>query len=367
MSTGTETFHKRNVRSAGENAQAGALASIARTLLEKPFVPHPLFKGGHGQTLAGYVWPRRYRLKEQSRDETRLFEVEPEVHILAHCRWQPEKAKAPTMLLLHGLEGSTESVYILGTAAKAHRAGFNVVRVNLRTCGNTEHLTPTIYHSGMTGDILQVIRELVELDRLTEIYLVGFSMSGNMALRLAGEEEKNLPPALKALCAISPSVDLVAAAHTIARRSNWIYQQSFMRSLRSRMRRKKRLFPELYDIRDLHRVRTIRQFDERFTARHGGYRDADDYYARTSSVGVIPFIKRPALIIHAQDDPFIPFEPLRGLSLTQNPYVILLAPESGGHVGFVAAEAKGEDRFWAENRIVEFCQLVRERLASDEL
>ena len=368
MSTGTETFHKTTVRGVGASEKAqGALASIKRVLLEKPFVPHPLFKGGHGQTLAGYVWPRRSRLREQVRDETRLFEVEPESRVLAHCRWQQEKSRHPTMLLLHGLEGSTESVYILGTADKAHRAGYNVVRVNLRTCGNTEHLTPTIYHSGMTGDILRVVRELVEKDNLTEIFLVGFSMSGNMALRLAGEEAGGLPFALKALCAVSPSVDLVSAAQTIALRSNWIYQQSFMRSLRSRMRRKKRLFPELYDIRGLHRVRTMRQFDERFTARYGGYRDADDYYARASSISVIPFIERPTLIIHAQDDPFIPFEPLRDPSLTENPYVILLAPESGGHVGFIAAESDGEDRFWAENRVVEFCQLVRERSASSAL
>ncbi len=362
MSTGIETFQKRTVPGVGATEKAqGLLASIARTLAEKPFVPHPLFTGGHAQTLAGYVWPRRSKLKEQARDETRLFEVEPDVHILAHCRWQQEKEKHPTMLLLHGLEGSAESVYILGTAAKAQRAGYNVVRLNLRTCGNTEHLSPTIYHSGMTGDILFVIRELVERDRLREIYLVGFSMSGNMALRLAGEENAELPSELQALCAVSPSVDLVAAAETIARRSNWIYQQSFMRSLRSRIRRKKRLFPELYDIEGLRRVRTMRQFDERFTARYGGYRDAEDYYVRTSSIGVIPNIDRPTLIIHAQDDPFIPFEPLRHRSVADNPYVILLAPESGGHVGFVAAEAEREDRFWAENRIVEFCQLLRER------
>lgn len=363
MSEGTETL-VQPVSTSGSAASAvdGMLAPIRRALEEKPFVPHPLFTSGHAQTLAAYAWPRRYRLKERTRDESRLFEVEPGVSVLAHYRWQKEKSEHPTMLLLHGLEGSTESIYILGTADKAFRAGFNVVRLNLRTCGKTEHLTPTIYHSGLTGDIRSVIRELIERDGFKEIYLVGFSMSGNMSLRLAGEEADSLPDELRGICAISPSVDLVAAASTIERRSNWIYQKSFMRSLHTRMRRKKKLFPELYDIQGLRRVRTIRDFDERFTARHAGYKNADDYYARTSSLPQLPSIRKPTLIIHAEDDPFIPFEPLRHASIEQNPYIILLAPESGGHVGFVAAEGNGEDRFWAENRIVEFCGLVHEGL-----
>ncbi len=359
MSTGTKSLSQTTAtRTLAPERVLDGIASIRRQLSEKPFVPHRLFVGGHKQTLAGYAWPRRQRLREHAHDESRLFEVEPNVRLLTHCRWQKERRAHPTMLLLHGLEGSTRSVYMLGTAAKAYQAGYNVVRVNLRTCGDTDHLTHTIYHSGMTGDIRSIIDELVGVDGLEEIYLVGFSMSGNMSLRLAGEEVGRLPPALRALCAISPSVDLGAAAMTIERPSNWIYAQSFMRSLRSRMRRKKRLFPELYDIRGLRRVRTIRDFDERFTARHGGYRDADDYYARTSSISVIPSIRRPTLIIHAKDDPFIPFAPLRHPSIKENPYIILLAPESGGHVGFVAAPTGTEDRFWAENRIVEFCQLV---------
>lgn len=364
MREGTETLAQA-VSTKGvvpDAAAAQLLAPVRRALSMTPFVPHPLFTGGHAQTLAAYAWPRRRRLREQARDNARLFEVEPGVRVLAHYRWQARKQEHPTMLLLHGLEGSTESIYILGTADKAFRAGFNVVRLNLRTCGKTEHLTPTIYHSGLTGDIRFVIRELIEVDGFKEIYLVGFSMSGNMSLRLAGEEAAELPEQLRGISAISPSVDLVAAADTIERRSNWLYQKSFMRSLHSRMRRKKKLFPELYDIQGLRRVRTIRDFDERFTARHGGYKSADDYYARTSSLPLLPLVQKPTLIIHAEDDPFIPFDPLRQASIEQNPYIIFLATKSGGHVGFIAADSAVEDRFWAENRIVEFCRLVHERL-----
>jgi predicted alpha/beta-fold hydrolase len=110
-------------------------------------------------------------------------------------------------------------------------------------------------------------------------------------------------------------------------------------------------------------VRTIRDFDERYTAVDGGYKDADDYYRRASALRLIPSIRVPSLIIHAQDDPFIPFQPLFDADVTSNPYVLLLAPPRGGHVGFVAADTNnGEDRFWAENRAVEFCRLVNERL-----
>jgi predicted alpha/beta-fold hydrolase len=362
MSEGTQSLAQLDVPRGGAQTTARELlAPIRRALMEKPFVPHPLFRNGHAQTLAAYAWPRRYRLKELARDHSRLFEVEPGVRLLAHYRWQERKSEHPTMLLLHGLEGSAESIYILGTADKAFRAGFNVVRVNQRTCGRTEHLTPTLYHSGMTGDILSVIRELVETEGFREIYLVGFSMSGNMALRLACQEEEELPVELRGVCAVSPSVDLVAAADAMALPSNWIYQRSFLRSLHKRMRRKKKLFPELYDIEGLRRIRTMRDFDERFTSRYGGYKDATDYYARTSSFPLLSNLSKPALIIHAENDPFVPFQPLRHPSVAENPYIILLAPQTGGHVGFVAADNQAEDRFWAENRIVEFCGLLHER------
>lgn len=347
-------------------AQAGSpayLSEIARVLERKPFRPHPLFTNGHAQTLAGYAWPRRLLLLRR-RDQERVFEVEPDVRLLAHCRWQPlEKHRRPTMLLVHGLEGSSASRYMIGTAEKAYNLGFNVIRLNLRNCGDTEHLTPTLYNSGLSGDIRAVIRELIEHDGLQTIFLVGFSMSGNIVLKLAGEDGERVACRVAGICAISPSVDLSACAEAIERRSNWVYQHSFMRSLRRRIRNKQKLYPELYDTSDLHLVRTIREFDERYTALDGGYKDADDYYRRASALPLIPNICVPSLIIHAQDDPFIPFQPLARGAVTDNPYVLLLAPERGGHVGFVAADAHAEDRFWAENRAVEFCDLIWRRVA----
>lgn len=335
------------------------LSQIASALRAKPFCPHPLFRNGHAQTLLGYAYPRRFGLRSFYGDEKRLFEVEPGIKLLAHCRWQTAAPqKHPTLLLVHGLEGSSSSIYMLGTAAKAFRAGFNVVRLNLRTCGSTENLTSTLYHSGMSPDLRAVINELITRDKLKKIYLGGFSLGGNMSLKLAGEMGANAPAELCGVAAISPSIDLAACATAIENRSNWLYQQRFISSLKKRMRRVQKLYPHLYKIGELKKVRTIREFDSHFTAVHGGFRDVTDYYARSSSLPLIREIRVPTLIIHAQDDPFVPFESFRHPSLAENPFVILLTPKSGGHVGFVADSRNGEERFWAENRLVEFCRLL---------
>ncbi|HEY1403743.1 MAG TPA: alpha/beta fold hydrolase [Pyrinomonadaceae bacterium] len=359
-----ETVRPEETRSNGAGNFAGApaarLEEVARALAAKPFTPHPLFKSGHAQTLVAFAWPRRRRLRELRSDEARLFEVEPGVRVLVHCRWQRERRACPTLLLVHGLEGSSESIYMLSTALKAHRAGFNVLRLNIRTCGDTLHLTQTLYNSGMSQDLRALVGELVERDELTEVFLAGFSLGGNMSLKLAGEYGAGFPPALKGVCAVSPSVELAASAASIERRSNWIYQRKFIRSLKRRMRKAATLYPERYDASKLALVRTLREFDELYTAPHGGFRNAADYYARSSSLPLIARIQLPTLIIHAQDDPFIPFDSLRHPSVRTNPNLILLAPRHGGHVGFVAdGNTTGEDRFWAENRLVEFCERMR--------
>jgi predicted alpha/beta-fold hydrolase len=327
-----------------------------RSLEEKPFTPHPLFKNGHAQTIAGYAWPRYLTMPTDDPSVERLFQLEPGVRLLAHCSWQSDPVSHGTLLLVHGLEGSSSSKYMFGTAEKAFRSGFNVIRLNLRNCGGTEHLTPTLYHSGMTGDLRTVVKELIECDHLRSIFLIGFSMGGNMVLKLAGEDADAIPDEISGFCAVSPAIDLSSCAEAIRYRSNWVYEQMFLRSLRRRVRLKQELYPERYDTSDLHLVRTIRDFDERYTSHDGGYSDADDYYTNASALPFIKRIRRPTLIIHAQDDPFVPFAPFRHSSIINNSYVVLLAPEHGGHVGFVADNVNQADRFWAENQIVDFCQ-----------
>lgn len=346
---------------------ASPIEEIRRALEAKPFKPHPLFRGGHAQTLRGYFRPRKKIELNDEDEEARLFEVEQGVKILAHCIWQKGREEKPTLLLAHGLEGSSSSRYMLGTARKAARSGFNVVRLNLRNCGDTEHLTSTLYHSGMSGDVLAVARELAERDRLSRIFLAGFSLGGNLVLKLAGEAGEKIMPQIAGVAAVSASLDLEACADAIERRANVLYQWSFMRSLRRRIERKARMYPNVYDASRIRGMRTIRQFDEAYTAPHAGFRDAADYYARSSSLQFIERIRVPTLIIHAQNDPFIPFSSLRHPCVGENPNIILLAPKSGGHVGFIARSRPDEDAYWAENRIAEFCSLLERKAKGERL
>src|SRR6267378_5985803 len=361
----TNSHESQDQRAAGKQRAEvevqSLLAEVQRAFAAKPFRPHSVFTNGHAQTLAGYAWPRRFRLRALESDEERLFEVEPGVRVLAHCRWQDNRADHSTIVLWHGIEGSSASIYMLGTAEKGFRAGFNVVRMNLRNCGGTEHLTPTLYHGGLTEDLRTVIDELIARDRLSRIFLVGFSLGGNMVLKLAGEYGDSPPPEVRAICAVSPSIDLRASTNLIARPRNWIYQQDFLRRLKNRIKVKEKLFPDAYDSSFLDGVRSVEQFDNRYVAPHFGFADANDYYAKASSRPFIGRIRIPTLIIHAKDDPFIPFDPLRDPSIASNPYVLLIATERGGHVAFVSASA-GEGRFWAETRLVEFFSLVEANL-----
>lgn len=339
------------------------LSAVEKQLKAKPFRPHPLFRNNHAQTIVGNLYPRRFKLNSEfSDDEKRLFEVAPGARLLVQCRWQSgERQQSPTLLLVHGLEGSSNSIYMLGTAARAFAEGFNVLRLNLRTCGETEHLTNTLYHSGMSEDLRAVIKELIECDGLRQIALAGFSLGGNMSLKLAGEWGEKPPKEVRAVCAVSPSIDLAGCTAAINRRSNWIYNRRFLNNLTRRMRRVQKLYPELYEIEGIERIRSIRDFDAQITARYGGFKDADDYYERSSSQRLIDKIRIPTLIIHAQDDPFVPFAPFQQISAFANEFVVLLAPKHGGHVGFVSdSKTNGENRFWAENRIIEFCKLVSE-------
>lgn len=341
---------------------------------QRPFRPHPFFRNGHAQTLAAYAWPRRIKLN-QINDEQRLFTVADGVQVLAHCRWQKNRSSAPTAVIWHGMEGSSESVYMLAMALKAHAAGFNVIRVNLRNCGGSDHLTSTLYHGGLSEDLHAVVRELREKDRLNRIVLIGFSLGGNMVLKLAGEYGEQFPREVLAVAAVSPSIDLAASADEMDRRANWIYQQSFLNRLHKRIRMKQQRHPDLYDLSNLHLARSVREFDDMFTSRSHGFADANDYYYKASALRVVDRIRLPTLIIHAQDDPFIPFAPLASSQVSGNPNILLVAPKQGGHVAFLSARREAlplngfgqsnpsqvpaiADRFWAENRTIEFSLLA---------
>jgi hypothetical protein len=242
---------------------------------------------------------------------------------------------------------------MIGIASKAWRKGFNVVRLNQRNCGGTEHLTPTLYNSGLSGDVRAVTVELSARDGLAAIWLAGYSMGGNLILRTAGEAGTALPT-LKGVIAVCPNIDPAACVDALEERRNWIFHRHFVTSLHAHLRRKAPLFPGRFDLSRLADRRTLREIDEAYTAPDGGYRSAADYYERTGSRHVLGSIRVPTLIITAQDDPFIPYRIFQSPALRANPWIRLAAPPHGGHCGFIQRTRAQEDRYWAENRLVDF-------------
>jgi len=304
-------------------------------------------------TLAGALLPRR--TPELRRAEDRLFDVEKGTKLLARCHWQREPRRAPTVALVHGLEGSSESGYMRGLAARAFAGGFNVLRINQRNCGGTERLTATLYNSGLSADFRAVLFELIERDRLPRIFFAGYSMGGNLVLKMAGELGAARPRELRGVAAVCPTLDLAACVDAIAGPGNGLYQRHFVRRLKSRIRRKARLFPGQFALNGMDRVRRVREFDEAITAPHCGYRDAADYYQRASALRVAGRIAVPALIVTSKDDPVVPFAAFERPEIAGNPQIQIVATERGGHCSFIS-RSSGPERYWAEGRVLEFCK-----------
>lgn len=315
----------------------------------------PLFRNGHWQTIAARFWPARINLNRFP-VKTYLFETEPGVQVLAHCHQLPNARLRDTMLIVHGLEGSSNSPYVVRMAAGALEAGFSVVRLNVRNCGGTEHLCPTLYHSGLTTDLRSVAAHLSD----RPLYIVGFSMGGNMALKLAGEWREDVPSHVRAACAVSPPIDLAACARRIAEPRNRIYESRFLRHLRRTLGRKKAVMRVAYSLDSFSRARTLIDFDNLFTAPAFGYHDAFDYYAHASSNRYLGNIRLPTLVIHAQDDPFVPFSVFDHAAFRDNSCIRLLSPEDGGHVAFIA---RHPPRFWAQAQVLRFFTQIRDSLS----
>jgi len=272
---------------------------------------------------------------------------------MCHCHWQSDRENALTVIIVHGLEGSSESQYMLGIAAKGMAAGMNVVRMNQRNCGGTDALSATLYHSGRSQDIAAVAQNLVEQDRIARFALAGFSMGGNLVLKLAGEWGREAPPQFRAVVAVCPSMNLAASADALHLAANRVYEYYFMWQLRRRLRAKARLFPKAFDASRLRGVTTLRDFDDKITAYYCGFEGASDYYERSSAANVVDRIAVPALILHATNDPFIRILPETRQKILSNPNINFIETGDGGHCSFLS-KPDGYDGRWAERRVVEF-------------
>ena len=297
----------------------------------------PLFRNPHLQTIAANFW-KRPDVAAEFPIERRLVRTEPEVQVLVESQ-RPAGEALGEIVMVHGLEGSGKAGYIRSLAAAALRAGFAAHRFHMRTCGGTGHLCDTLYHAGLTSDLLAFLRQLG-----APAFLVGFSLGGNVVLKLAGELGDS--PLLRAVCAVSTPLDLAACARRIGELDNRIYERRFTRRMRQRL-----LATGRYNQRDFAGLTSVFQIDDRITAPSFGFGNALNYYQTQSALGYVDAIRVPTLLIQSKDDTFIPFGIFESPAVLANPHIRLVVTEYGGHLGFIG---RMPQRFWVDAVIMEW-------------
>ncbi|MGB8169688.1 MAG: alpha/beta fold hydrolase [Chthoniobacteraceae bacterium] len=311
-------------------------------VLESQFHPPLILRNPHVQTILPVLLPRRL-LFHFARERMELSDGD-----FLDLDWL-RGLKQRVAIISHGLEGSTANGYVRGTAAALHRVGWDVLAWNFRGCSGELNRLPRFYHSGETGDLGTVIHRAAS-DYAT-IALVGFSLGGNMTLKYLGEAPAH--PAIVAAVAISTPVDLAASARALDQRpANRLYLQRFMKTLVAKIEAKATRFPQDLDATGARAIHTFQQFDDRYTARLHGFRDAEDYWARSSALRYLHGISIPTLLLNALDDPFLTAESLPFAAAERSTSLTFEAPAHGGHCGFLDL-AHGLQR-WSERRIVEF-------------
>lgn len=269
---------------------------------------------------------------------------------------RPQAAPKAHIVMVHGLEGSSDAGYKRSMAQHALDADYAVHRFNMRSCGGTEHLSLSNYHSGQTSDLLFYLRLLRSESDIIPIFLVGFSLGGNVVLKLTGELGEAARDLIAGTCAVSTPIDLAACVRRLRHPSNFIYEQRFVRSLKARIRKRAKQAPDQYSLEGLERIRTVYEFDDAYTAKLFGFGTADNYYATQASINFLDAIRVRTLVIQAKDDPLIPFEIYDHPAFRTNPCLTLLTPEHGGHLGFLSRE---RPRFWLDPLVLGWIESVR--------
>lgn len=311
-------------------------------VLSSSFSPPRFLRNGHLQTILPVLLPRRLPLVFK-RERLELSDGD-----FLDLHWS-RKGGEKLVILSHGLEGNPQNGYIRGMAAAVNAAGWDALAWSLRGCGEESNRLARFYHSGETGDLSAVIRHAAA--RYCSIVLIGFSLGGNITLKYLGEG-----PAHPTVCggiAISTPVDLASSARALDQRwANRVYTRRFLKTLIAKVEEKAARFPDEFDIRNIRSIESFREFDDRYTARLHGFRDAMDYWTQSSARPFLGGIRVPALLLNARNDPFLTAESFPETEASRSDLFYLEAPESGGHVGFL--DLKEGLTPWSERRAVEF-------------
>lgn len=320
---------------------------------EYTYTPAWWVPGAHLQTLWGKLVRRAPRVTTRIErwttpdgDEIELRRLDP----------ASVAAGTPRLLVLHGLEGTIDSVYLLGVLAQARARGWAADVLIFRTCNGEMNRTRRLYHSGETTDLDFVVRRLVAAHPEQSLVLAGFSLGGNVLLKWLGEQGDGIPSQVLGAVAVSVPFDLERGSRQIERGFARVYGRHFLRTLRTKAWAKLRAFPGIFDSAALDRARTLFDFDDAVTAPVHGFRNASDYYSRSSSINFLALVRRPTLLLSARDDPFLPPQVLDDVAemARNNHYLQVEFHELGGHVGFVSGRNPFHPRYYAEWRVVHF-------------
>lgn len=312
------------------------------------FQSHPLLKGGHRQTLFGFLFrgagyaagQETYTVPLPDGDQLILHDDAPDV-------WEPGGS---TALLLHGLAGCHGSAYMVRVGQKLNRRGIRVFRLDHRGCGAGTHLARYPYNAGRSEDVREAVRKIREICPASPLAVVGFSLSGNMVLKMLGEDgSRNGVP--ECAVAVNPPVDLALCGEALSRRENRIYERHFVKLLCRQVQQRVNRFPEAPRPAWTSLPDRLRAFDDGYTAPASGFRGVDDYYARCSGNQFVPSIRIPTLIVTSRDDPLIPVSSFE--TLCTEAVTTLIAPH-GGHLGYIGRRNGDPDRRWMDWRIIDW-------------
>ncbi len=345
------------------DAGLAGLRTLTRSCLARhPFVPARWLCGPHLQTIAAARRRRRFAWG-WSRDRSSLCRLADGSQV--ELRWVDAGPEAPVLVLLHGMSGNARSGTVLALSHKVWRRGWSSLRIDLYDHSQREG-PPRIFHAGASS----VVREIVELERLTEapggFALAGVSMGGNLLLKALGEWGEQPPARLMGAAVISPLLDLSMSWHLLEEPRNRLYQWYYVGRLKRLILERRDRMARWVDLERLRRARTILEFDSLVTAPLSGYRDVFHYYEDAGARGRLGAIRVPVLILHSRDDPFLPWTPLTGRDVRNNPFLLPWLTDRGGHAAFLERHPSGPDRSWAENRVVDFVVQIASRLPTPD-
>ena len=317
-------------------------------VIQDSYTPPPIFKNNHFNTIYAAkirtVTGLRYERERINLQDGDFLDID----------WsfsQSEKKSTQVVLLFHGLEGHAKRPYMAGTTKILNGNGFDCAAVNLRGCSGETNLKLRSYHSGATEDVSDVVDYITRKTTYDQLFLCGFSLGGNLVLKYLGENRKR-PDSIKAGVAVSTPVDLYDSLEALQQKQNWVYRWSFLKGLRGKYKQKMEQYPENLSVADYKKIRSLRLFDELYTAPANGFKDALDYYKKSSSKPVLTHIDIPALILNAQDDSFLNAKCYPVKEARQNPNLFLEMPKRGGHVGFMTLGT----HTYCEKRTLDFIQ-----------